>query len=62
MTVKIVTDSTSDLTPEIAKEMGITIVPLNIHFSTEMGTETYRDGVDLKAEDFYRKLAQGKGN
>ncbi len=60
MAVKIVTDSTSDLTPEIAGELGITVVPLNVHFTTGIGTETYRDGVDLKAEDFYRRLAQNK--
>jgi DegV family protein with EDD domain len=56
MTVKIVTDSTSDLTPEIAGKLGITVVPLNVHF----GTESYRDGVDLTTEDFYRKLTQSK--
>lgn len=56
MTVKIVTDSTSDLTPAIAKELGVTVVPLYVHF----GTETYRDGVDLTTEDFYRKLEQSK--
>jgi len=60
MTVKIVTDSTSDLMPETASGMGITIVPLNVHFGTEIGTETYRDGVDLKAEDFYLRLEQCK--
>jgi DegV family protein with EDD domain len=60
MTVKIVTDSTSDLMPETASEMGITIVPLNVHFGTEIGTETYQDGIDLKAEDFYRRLEQCK--
>ena len=52
MTVSIVTDSTSDLTTQIAGELAITIVPLYVHF----GTETYRDGVDLATEDFYRKL------
>ena len=56
MAVKIVTDSTSDLTPAIASELGITIVPLYVHF----GTEFYRDGVDLTTEDFYQKLAQSK--
>ena len=56
MTVKIVTDSTSDLTPEIANELGITIVPLYVHF----GTEIYRDGIDLSTEDFYQKLPQSK--
>jgi DegV family protein with EDD domain len=60
MTVKVVTDSTSDLMPETANEMGITIVPLNVHFGTEIGTETYQDGIDLKAEDFYRRLEQCK--
>lgn len=60
MAVKVVTDSTSDLTPEIASELGITVVPLNVYFGTEIGTETYRDGVDLTTEDFYRKLEQSK--
>ena len=54
MAVKIVTDSTSDLTPEIAGELGITVVPLYVHF----GPEVYRDGIDLTTQDFYRKLAQ----
>lgn len=56
MTVKIVTDSTSDLTPEIAGELGITVVPLYVHF----GTDAYRDGIDLTADDFYQKLTQNK--
>ncbi len=56
MTIKIVTDSTSDLTPEIIRKLGITVVPLYIHF----GTESYRDGVDLTTEQFYQKLKQAK--
>ena len=56
MAVKIVTDSTSDLTPEIAGELDITVVPLYVHF----GPEVYRDGIDLTTQDFYRKLAQNK--
>lgn len=52
--VRIVTDSTSDLTTQIASELAITIVPLIVHF----GTETYRDGIDLATEEFYRKLGQ----
>ena len=56
MTVKIVTDSTSDLTPEIANELGITVVPLYVHF----GTDVYRDGIDITTEVFYRKLAENK--
>jgi len=52
MTVKIVTDSTSDLPPEVVEEFDITVVPVNVHF----GDEVYRDGVDLSTDDFYRKL------
>jgi len=52
MAVKIVTDSVSDLPSEVAEELGITIIPLNVRF----GTEVYRDGIDLTAEQFYEKL------
>jgi len=52
MTVKIVTDSTSDLSPEVAQELGITVVPVYVRF----GEEVYRDGVDINQDEFYRKL------
>lgn len=55
MTVKIVTDSTSDLPQNVAEELGITVVPLNVHF----GLDTYRDGVDMKADDYYKRLLEG---
>jgi len=45
MTVKIVTDSIGDLLSDAVKELGITTVPLNVRF----GTEVYRDGIDLHA-------------
>ena len=56
MTVKIITDSVSDLPPEIAKELGISVVPLSVRF----GTEVYRDGIDLTSEQFYHKLVRSK--
>ena len=56
MTVKLVTDSVSDIPPEIATELGITIVPLFVHF----GAETYRDRIDLAPEEFYNKLIHSK--
>ena len=56
MTVKIVTGSVSDLPPEIASELGITVIPLNVRF----GEEVYRDGIDLTAEQFYEKLKYSK--
>lgn len=52
MTVKVVTDSTADLPPTLAKELGITVIPLNVLF----GTEVYRDGVDISGDEFYQKL------
>ena len=56
MTVKIVTDSTSDLSPQVVKELGITVVPLYVNF----GTESYRDGIDLTSKEFYDKLVSSE--
>lgn len=52
MTVHVVTDSTSDLPPKLAAKLGITVVPLNVHF----GEETFRDGEDLGHDEFYNRL------
>lgn len=54
--VKIVTDSTCDLTIEEADRLGIEVVPLFIHFEGK----SYRDKIDLTTEDFYRKLIECK--
>jgi len=54
--VKVVTDSCSDITPQLAREFGITVVPLYVQF----GNETYRDNVDLSTEEFYHKLKTTK--
>ena len=54
--VKVVTDSCSDITPQLAQELGITVVPLYVQF----GKETYRDNVDLSTEEFYHKLKTSK--
>ncbi|MBM4466625.1 MAG: DegV family protein [Chloroflexi bacterium] len=51
--VKIVTDSASDIPLAIARDLGITVVPCNVHF----GERTYRDGVDLTSEEFFTKMA-----
>jgi len=56
MTVKIVTDSVADLPPQIAKELEITIVPLHVRF----GTEVYRDGIDLTADEFFDRLVHDR--
>ncbi|MFC1993445.1 DegV family protein [Chloroflexota bacterium] len=56
MTVKIVTDSLGDVPSEVAKELGITIIPINVLF----GTEVYLDGIDLTTEQFYEKLTHSE--
>ena len=52
MTVKIVTDSTADISPELAQRLDITVVPVYLTF----GDKTYRDGVDVGVDEFYQKL------
>jgi len=52
MTVKIVTDSAADLPLDLARESGITIVPVYVRF----GDKVYRDGVDIGPDEFYAKL------
>ncbi len=56
MTVRIVTDSTSDIPFEQAEALGITIVPLSVFFEDE----AYLDGVELDNPGFYRKLEASK--
>jgi DegV family protein with EDD domain len=56
MPVRIITDSTADLSPQVAAEFSIRVMPLYVHF----GNQVYRDGIDLTAEDFYPKLVANK--
>jgi DegV family protein with EDD domain len=52
--VKIVTDSSSDISPHLATEMGITVVPIRITF----GTRVYYDGIDIDRASFYQQLGK----
>lgn len=54
--IRIVTDSTSDIPPELREALSIEMVPLKVHF----GEEAYLDGVTITPEDFYVKLAGAK--
>ncbi|HZQ06929.1 MAG TPA: DegV family protein [Anaerolineae bacterium] len=51
--VKIITDSTADLSPELAEALGITVLPLTI----QIGNKSYREGIDLNAKEFFSKIA-----
>lgn len=50
--IKIVTDSTADIPPEVARELGLTVVPLTVFF----GPESFLDGVEMTPAEFYTKL------
>ena len=54
--VAIVTDSVSDLPPQVAEEFGITVIPLVVRF----GNDLYRDSLDLSPDQFYEKLRTSK--
>lgn len=56
MSIKIVTDSTSDLPENLVKEFGVSIVPLKVLF----GEEVYRDRFDFTNKEFYAKMASHK--
>jgi len=50
--VRIVTDSTADLSEDQQRAAGITVVPLNVRF----GDQVFKDHVDLTGDDFFDKL------
>lgn len=52
--IKVVTDTTCDLLPEMAEEYDITIVPINIQF----GTDSYQEGVSMDWDLFYRNIEE----
>jgi DegV family protein with EDD domain len=49
--VRVVTDSTAQLDAELVRELGVITVPLEISF----GAQTFREGVDLTVEEFFRR-------
>ena len=52
MSVKIIVDSTADVTPQVRSR--VTVVPLSIHF----GDEEYIDRVTIDSHTFYEKLIE----
>jgi DegV family protein with EDD domain len=57
MTVRIVTDSTVHLAPDVIQQFGIVVVPCRIRIDDR----EYLDGIDLGEEDFYSLVyEQGK--
>ncbi|MFH1650593.1 MAG: DegV family protein [Chloroflexota bacterium] len=52
MAVKIITDSLSDISGDLAAEFGISVVPVYVRF----GEKVYKDRIEMTTEDFYRRL------
>lgn len=56
MSIAIVTDTTSDIPPHLAHELGVSVVPLSVIF----GEEAYKEGVDITPDLFYERLQHAK--
>ena len=58
MNIQIVTDSTSDIPPEVAADLPITILPLHVR----LNNIDYLDTVDLTRQQFYEALPSSSHN
>lgn len=47
--IKLVSDSTCDLSPALVQRCGVTILPLNIH----LGEDAYEDGMNITPEEIF---------
>ena len=54
MSIRIIADSASDISQDLAAKWGITVLPLRVRF----GEEEYLDGVTLSNRSFYEKLIE----
>ena len=54
--VKIVVDSTVDLSEELYKKLDLLVLPLNVNF----GEETFKDGVDITPDEIYDRVEKTK--
>lgn len=53
-TVKIITDSTADLSPELVRRYGITVVPYTVNF----GSESFTDGIDISTPSLFEMVSE----
>ena len=52
MAIRVMTDSSADLPPELAQRWHVTVLPCYV----VVGDVTYKDGVDLSHDQFYHQL------
>ncbi len=53
MSIRVVTDSSSDMPRDIAEQYGISVIPQKVIF----GTEELRGGVDITGDEFYQRVS-----
>lgn len=59
--VLIVTDSAAAIAPEVAEELGVTVVPLTVRITSRDGRrkeEFYQDGVNLNDEELLLRMSR----
>lgn len=56
MSVRVVTDSTADLAPNLVQMHNISVVPLTVVF----GDEVYKEGLEMTPDVFYERLPAAK--
>jgi DegV family protein with EDD domain len=54
--IKIVTDSSADVPPALAHELGIEVVPMHI----QVGEHLFRAGVDISHDQVYQAMQDGR--
>jgi DegV family protein with EDD domain len=57
MAIRVVTDSSADLPPELARRFEITVVPCYVM----LGDRSHRDGLDITPDEFYHHLLSSPG-
>ena len=53
MSIRVVTDSSSDMPRDVAEQYGISVIPQKIIF----GTEELRGGIDITGDEFYKRVS-----
>ncbi|MGM9532802.1 DegV family protein [Intestinibacter sp.] len=54
--IRIITDSSSDITREEAQRLGVELVALHVSF----GEESFLDGVNITHDEFYKRLEEAE--
>ncbi len=56
---KIITDSTTDLTPELVEELDVHVIPMEFVFGDEV-YHNYPDAREMSSPEFFRRLKNGE--